>query len=254
MTYEGMEFTCTKDGNMYADCLHSIASGNAGVSLNYASAADSNVRTIHIDENQAAQSLLLGLPDIASEGYLNSTFDSTTINALISNGYTGYNVVYHITYYTVNKAGVVTMDTKVLHFKDLRSQSALHSATVAEMSAINLGSSFQIPEFELYELTRGNARATRIEDYTLVYTLDGKAVDGIDTYTSGRYNIYAKAMIDGEEVIKLVHTLDIIDRYVDVYDDDTNNYSTLIVTLGVGAMFICSMAFIVRKKIKKEEE
>ena len=90
-----------------------------------------------------------------------------------------------------------------------------------------------------------------MNDYTLEYTLDGKVVDKIDTYISGRYDVYAKATIDGKEVRKLVYTFDVVDRYVEAFEVEDNNYSVLIISVSLGLIFMASLIFIVRKRIKK---
>jgi hypothetical protein len=246
LTYNGMTFTCTKDGNMYADCTYDVNGGNVGVTLGGA-AAVSGDNTIYIDEDKSYISGVIGLPDGIAEGYLNGVFSAESIGALLGNGANYFNTVFYVTVYAIDRAGNVSEDTRVIHFI---SSDTLVAATTSGVSAssITQGVSFVMPNISagvITDVLRGHA--TALNEYILEYTLDDKVVDSINTNYTGRYKVYVKANIDGKEVRELVYTLDVTSGYVEI-ENIKNNYTVLIISVLLGVIFLAGCIYISRKK------
>ena len=171
------------------------------------------------------------------------------INDVISSGATLYNVVYYITMVGIDRAGNVTADTKAIHIIDNRTGGfGATTSSGDNYAVITQGASFELPSIRatlLLDVMSNQAIA--YEDYTLVYTLDGKEVEGIDTLYSGVYRVYAVANVNCEEISQLVYTLKITDRYVEAFDID-DNYWLLIVNIAIGLLFIAGCIFVCKKK------
>jgi hypothetical protein len=250
MTYQGLSFACSKDGDMYANCRHVVGNENVGLGLNLESEATpvSDTSTIVIDKDGQDRSLLVGLPNIAVEGYLNGVFTLEAIEDLIDNGANYYNTLFHITFYAKDKAGNINDDTRIIHFIDNTSGGVAAHTEGVSYTNIAQGVSFTLPKITA-NLIKGSlgGEVSKLEDYTLEYRLDGRVVSEIDTSYAGRYEIYLKAVVDGEEVKSLIHTLDIESTYVEILNTDANYMILVMFVIFIVSIFTF-VIFISKKK------
>ena len=258
LTYKGAEFTCTKDGDMYADCISEPLSSGQSIPVSHTIPEEipEGDNTIYIANNAGRKySVLHDNPVHSSiefvEAYLNGSLNSiaSMVASNTVDSYVKYDIVYYITVYVVDKAGNVSQDVRVIHVVNRTKEGvAIATNTGINTYTITQGASFNLPELIATITNFDNHTMTDIKNYNLFFEYNGKRVKDIDTSLVGTYKVYAETMVNGKLITQLVYTLNIEEGYVHVQNISNNYVAIVLMVILYSGIF--AIALYIQKKRK----